>query len=190
MQELKRRILELEVQTGLGSSKTFVDKAVETDRIEVSRQALQPHIDKFENFPSETDHIIQTDIDFKNIGGLVNHGNKDVTTDNGFPNSADCQDQSSLPPPPPPSIGVPPPPPPPLPGGGPPPPPPPPPGCGLPPPPPPPPGGILPPPPPGIGLSQKGPAKPMIEPTVAMKPLYWNRIQVHKLESKKEWDHK
>ncbi|KAJ8045851.1 Formin-2 [Holothuria leucospilota] len=187
VQELKRRILELEAQTEFRSSKTFVDKAVETDRIEVSRQALQPHIDKFENLPHETDYIIETDTDFKNISGLVNHGNKDVTTDDGFPNTADSQDQSTLLPPPPLSIGVPPPPPPP-PGGGPPPPPPPPPGSGLPPPPPPPPGGI--PPPPGIGLSQKGPAKPMVEPTVAMKPLYWSRIQVHKLESRKEWDHK
>ncbi|XP_078674685.1 uncharacterized protein LOC144912825 [Branchiostoma floridae x Branchiostoma belcheri] len=81
-------------------------------------------------------------------------------------------------------------PPPPLPGMAPPPPPPP----GGPPPPPPPPGGIPPPPPPGgippppgafpgrahLLQTPAGPRKQLVEPSSPMKPLYWNRIQLHK----------
>ncbi|XP_078590263.1 uncharacterized protein LOC144870284 isoform X2 [Branchiostoma floridae x Branchiostoma japonicum] len=90
------------------------------------------------------------------------------------------------PPPPPPGMGVPPPPP--LPGMIPPPPPPP----GGVPPPPPPPGGIPPPPggippPPGafpgrahLLQTPAGPRKQLVEPASPMKPLYWNRIQLHK----------
>ncbi|CAH1261394.1 FMN1 [Branchiostoma lanceolatum] len=92
------------------------------------------------------------------------------------------------PPPPPPGMGIPPPPP--LPGMVPPPPPPP----GGAPPPPPPPGGIPPPPPPGgippppgvfpgrahLLQTPAGPRKRPVEPSSPMKPLYWNRIQLHK----------
>ncbi|XP_028293445.1 formin isoform X2 [Gouania willdenowi] len=108
--------------------------------------------------------------------------------------------QTGAPPPPPPLPGQsgappPPPPPPPLPGGGPPPPPPPPPGlpgCGPPPPPPPP--GCGPPPPPPMGgfslgkTEEKAPRKPAIEPACPMKPLYWNRIQIHNIKMKTLWD--
>lgn len=73
----------------------------------------------------------------------------------------------------------------------PPPPPPPPPGMGAPPPPPPPPpapGGPPPPPAPpipgGPGVNKKGPLKPIIQTKSPMKPLFWQRIQVHQIKSK------
>ncbi|XP_061163770.1 uncharacterized protein LOC133172931 [Saccostrea echinata] len=72
----------------------------------------------------------------------------------------------------------------------PPPPPPPPPGIGAPPPPPPPPvpGGPPPPPAPpvpgGPGVVRKGSLKPVIQTKSPMKPLFWQRIQVHNLKSK------
>ncbi|KAL5009280.1 hypothetical protein ScPMuIL_014861 [Solemya velum] len=85
------------------------------------------------------------------------------------------------PPAPPPLPGdIPPPPPPPLPGGGPPPPPPLP--GNIPPPPPPPlPGGGPPPPPPLPG----GPSKPIVNTRSKMKPLFWQRLQVHELKMPK-----
>ncbi|XP_022329894.2 uncharacterized protein LOC111128535 isoform X2 [Crassostrea virginica] len=72
----------------------------------------------------------------------------------------------------------------------PPPPPPPPPGMGAPPPPPPPPAPGGPPPPPappipgGPGVNRKGSLKPVIQTKSPMKPLFWQRIQVHQLKSK------
>ncbi|CAG5094834.1 Oidioi.mRNA.OKI2018_I69.XSR.g13902.t2.cds [Oikopleura dioica] len=108
------------------------------------------------------------------------------------------------PPPPPPGPSGPggPPPPPPPPGcvpGGPPPPPCPPGAAGGPPPPPPapgmagPPGGPPPPPgapgmPPMMGMApvaQAGPRKPTLQPKQRMKPLYWNRLQVHELQKRR-----
>ncbi|XP_055957484.1 formin-2 isoform X1 [Patella vulgata] len=85
------------------------------------------------------------------------------------------------------NMNPPPPPPPPPPGMGPPPPPPPPPGMGPPAPPPlpgmgPPP----PPPPPGSITKTKGPSKPMISPKSPMKPLFWQRLQVHTLRQREK----
>ncbi|XP_071833038.1 uncharacterized protein [Apostichopus japonicus] len=203
VQTLRKKIVELETKTGVGGHKLLVDKAVETDRIEVNRQALQPHIDKFESLPHITDTKLQTDMDFQNIGSLVNNGNSDVTFSDGCGPNGDgqsmTQPSSGAPPPPPPPPhlpggGPPPPPPPPLPGGGPPPPPPPPPPGGFGGPPPPPLPGFGGPPPPLIGgvphhkSSVNVPLKPMVEPAVPMKALYWSRIQIHKLESKRELD--
>jgi hypothetical protein len=103
------------------------------------------------------------------------------------------------PPPPPGGFSGGPPPPPPPPGmsgpGGPPPPPPPPgmAGPGGPPGPPPPPGGGPggPPPPPGgpglfAGMSAAAPKKEIIQPNQRMKPLYWNRLQIHDLQKKRQ----
>ncbi|XP_043961664.1 formin [Gambusia affinis] len=72
----------------------------------------------------------------------------------------------------------------------PPPPPPPPPGVAPPPPPPPPPGVAHPPPPPSAGgvIAEKPPRKQAVEPSRAMKPLYWTRIQIQDDNNHSLWN--
>ncbi|PIK50571.1 hypothetical protein BSL78_12550 [Apostichopus japonicus] len=147
VQTLRKKIVELETKTGVGCHKLLVDKAVETDRIEVNRQALQPHIDKFESLPHITDTKLQTDMDFQNIRSLVNNGNSDVTFRDGCGPTGYGQSFGGPPPPPPLTGGV-----------------------------------------PHHKSSVNVPLKPMVEPAVPMKALYWSRIQIHKLESKRELD--
>ncbi|XP_032441512.1 formin [Xiphophorus hellerii] len=95
------------------------------------------------------------------------------------PNSQKRRSLSPPPPPPLPPPGVAHPPPPPLP-----------PGVAHPPPPPPPPGVAHPPPPPPAGgvIAEKPPRKRAVEPSRAMKPLYWTRIQIQDDNNHSLWN--
>ncbi|XP_030854686.1 uncharacterized protein LOC115929551 isoform X1 [Strongylocentrotus purpuratus] len=210
LSDLGKRVKELEAEQYRYTSKQCVDVAVETDRIEINREPLQRHIDKFEEFAHEQgaqEHPHKAQKPSRHQGQTGSN----PSSPNELHPSAPVEiphgaliPQSSPPPPPPP--------PPPLPGGmpSPPPPPPPPPPLahsshtGMPPPPAPPPlpgalGHSAPPPPPpppappgmpgvpgrAMLITQKIPTRPIIEPSVPMKPLYWNRIQLHKLASQR-----
>ncbi|XP_022104818.1 uncharacterized protein LOC110986863 [Acanthaster planci] len=181
-------------------TKVLMDVGVNTDWIDCSRQALQKQIELFE--------------ELQDSGG----GRAVPPPPPPPPVPLVDPQSAPVPPPPPSLAGLPTPPGgavvPPPPGGipSPPPPPPPPPLAGSVPPPPPPPvpgasGGVMPPPPPpppgsliiptgphssqssiGTPLTPKGPAKNAIEPKVPMKPLYWNRIQLHKLPTSETKD--
>ncbi|XP_071490614.1 uncharacterized protein [Diadema antillarum] len=205
LENVKHRLKELELEQFNHLNKQSVDVAVETDRIEINRQALQKHIDKFEEFSQEQD-LSQKPSRHKGCSEFTQ-----TSPQEGPSQLSDCASPPVVPPgPPPPPPPVPPvpqsvplvpappgmnhipPPPPPLPQGFGPPPPPPPPvpfsGSGPPPPPPPAPplipGSSLPFPGHALRTKQSGPKKPVIEPKVPMKPLYWNRIQMHKLASR------
>ncbi|ESO96477.1 hypothetical protein LOTGIDRAFT_159891 [Lottia gigantea] len=109
----------------------------------------------------------------------LSEGQKKYPQSGPFEPNVSQTPQSAPPPPPPPAIGGGPPPPPPLPPGMGPPPPPPLPGMG-PPPPPPLPGA------PGSLIKAKGPSKPVISPKSPMKPLFWQRLQVHVLKQREK----
>ncbi|XP_014909471.1 formin-like isoform X2 [Poecilia latipinna] len=113
--------------------------------------------------------------------GEVSSSSVVSTLPQSHPSSSQKQDSLSPPPPPPP-------PPPPSPGVAHPPPPPPP-GVAHPPPPPPP-GVAHPPPPPPAGgvIAEKPPRKPAVEPSRAMKPLYWTRIQIQEDNNYSLWN--
>ncbi|XP_041468884.1 uncharacterized protein LOC121418805 [Lytechinus variegatus] len=200
LSDLRKRVQELEAEQYKYINKQCVDVAVETDKIEINREALQRHIDKFEEFQQEQgtqEHSHKAQKPSKHKGQT---GSNTLSPNELHPSAvADIPHGAvvSQPPPPPP---------PPLPGAMTTPPPPPPPPLalsahtGMPPPPAPPPlPGALgnssqppaPPPPPfgvpgkAMLITQKVPTKPVIEPSVPMKPLYWNRIQLHKLASQR-----
>ncbi|XP_038073094.1 uncharacterized protein LOC119741421, partial [Patiria miniata] len=177
--------------------KVMMDVGVNTDWIDYSRQGLQKQIELFEEIKESGGGKVPAPpppppiplVDAQNAappppppslaglptppgGASVPPPPSGVPPPPPLPPSAHTIPQ---PPPPPGAGGVPPPPPPPMPGM-------------MPPPPPPPPGSLIIPAgphssqsPAGTPSTPKGPAKIAIEPTVPMKPLYWNRIQLHKL---------
>ncbi|XP_033639550.1 uncharacterized protein LOC117300002 isoform X2 [Asterias rubens] len=180
-----------------------VDVGINTDWMACTRLGLQKQIELFEDIQGsngEKGAPTPPPPPPMPVGDSMNVHESPTNLD-GVPGIPRGVPQPPPPPPPPPSAipqppplpgSIPPPPPPPpgVPGGGPPLPPPLPPPGGGPPPPPPPPGSLIIPPGGSVSplasstpVTPKGPAKLMIEPTVQMKPLYWSRLQLHKLPS-------